>query len=180
MAKTTGVVYWLFDETCRDPERHGYIGVTVTWPRRLHRHRCEETSAFLPDKFEGKVLFRGHIKACLALERKLRPHSNIGWNRLPGGLSGHAGKGVPKSPEHREKIRQAALRRFAKPAERKRLSKAVKRGLKDVDQTGANNPMYGRHHSEETKQKIRERIDERGGVFGKANPNYRHGGFAKD
>lgn len=179
MSKSTrGVVYWLFDEHCVCIWRHGYIGVTVRWPHRMHRHRCETESDFLPDNFQGKVLFRGHIKECLALETQLRPRAGIGWNRFPGGLSGHASKGIAKSPEHREKIRQAALRRYADPAEHERTSRAAKLGLKNIDRSGAKNAMFGQHHSEQTKQKIRDKIAERGGITGERNPNYRHGRYS--
>jgi hypothetical protein len=174
-----GVVYWLSDERCICLWRHGYVGVTVSWPHRLHRHRCETQSDFLPDKFNGQVIFRGPIKQCLEIETQLRPKAGIGWNRLPGGLSGHAMKGVPKSPEQREKMRQAALRRWANTDEaaREKHSKIVSKGLKHIDRTGANNPSFGKHQSEETKQKVRERIAERGGISGANNPNFRHGGY---
>jgi hypothetical protein len=113
----------------------------------------------------------------MAIENQLRPTAGIGWNRLPGGPSGHAAKGVPKSAEHREKIRQAALRRWASTDEatREKHSKIVSKGLKHVDRSGANNPSFGKHQSDETKQKVRERITERGGVSGANNPNFRHG-----
>jgi hypothetical protein len=175
---TIGVVYWLFDERCVCLWRHGYVGVSVTWPRRLWRHRAEST--FLPDKFAGKVLFRGPISRCLEIEHQLRPTPAIGWNRVPGGLSGHAQKGVQKSPEHREKIRQAALRRWADTdqAGRDKHSKTVSKSLEKVDRSGANNASYGKHQSEETKQKVRDRITERGGVSGANNPNFRHGRYA--
>ena len=82
-------------------------------------------------------------------------------------------KGRPKSPDQREKMRQASLRRYQDPTERQRTSEAVKRGLKGIDRSGAGNSMFGRTMSEETKQKIRDAIDERGGVPGSRNPNYR-------
>jgi hypothetical protein len=81
-------------------------------------------------------------------------------------------KGKPKSAEHRAKIAAAALRRYQDPAEHQRTSEAVKRGLADIDRSGAGNSMFGRTMSEETKQKIRDAIDERGGVSGSRNPNY--------
>jgi hypothetical protein len=109
----------------------------------------------------------------------MRPTAGIGWNKLPGGQFGHAGKGIPKPPEQREKMRQAALTRYADPAEHKRTSKAVKRGLKNVDRSGPNNPRYGKPVSEETKQKMRDRIVERGGVAGRKNPNYRSGEYCE-
>ena len=171
-----GVVYWLRDDSSTCIERHGYVGVTVDWPHRLYRHRSE--SDFLPDRFEGEVIFKGTIKKCLELEQKLRPAPGIGWNKLPGGLGGYAGKGIPKSPEHREKIRQAALRRYADPKARERLSRDVKRGLKHVDRSGANNHRFGVKLTEATKEKIRQRALERD-MSGASNPNYRHGRYTE-
>lgn len=128
--RTYAILYWLHDSSCVCLWRHGYIGMTIDWPHRLHRHRSE--SDFLPTQFSGQVLFKGSIKKCLALEQQLRPVANIGWNRYPGGRSGHAAKGIPKSPEQREKMRQAALRRYADPTEHERTSRDVKKGLKNV------------------------------------------------
>jgi hypothetical protein len=173
MATSFAVLYWLFDDRCVCLWRHGYIGVTVDWPHRLYRHRSE--SNFLPSFFKGQVLFRGPVQHCLRLERKLRPTAGIGWNKYPGGRSGHAAKGVPKSPETRAKMRAAALSRYADPAERERTSKAVKRTRHLVDQTGVNNPRFGVPMSEATKEKVRQRIQERGGLLGVSNPNWRGG-----
>lgn len=77
-------------------------------------------------------------------------------------------------------MRQAAIARYAKPGEKEQTSKAVKRGLKNVDRSGTNNSMFGRRMSEATKEKIRDRIEERGGISGKNNPNYRHGDYCGD
>jgi hypothetical protein len=125
-------------------------------------------------------LFEGTIKQCLQFEQSMRSTAGIGWNKYPGGRAGYAGKGIPKSPEHREKIRLAALARYSKPGEKERTAKAVKRGLQNIDRTGANNPNFGKHQSEETKQKVRDRIVERGGVNGENNPNYRHGNYVEE
>jgi hypothetical protein len=70
------------------------------------------------------------------------------------------------------------LKRYADPAQHKRTSRAVKKGLKNVDRSGPNNSRFGKHLSEETKEKIRQRIAERG-ITGSNNPNYRHGHYSK-
>jgi NUMOD3 motif len=88
----------------------------------------------------------------------------------------HVGKGIPKSPEHRENMRQAALRRYADPTERERTSKAVKRGLAHIDRSGKNNSRFGKHCSEETKEKLRRRIAERN-ISGSNNPNFKQGHY---
>jgi hypothetical protein len=84
---------------------------------------------------------------------------------------------VSKSPEQKAKMRAAALKRWQNAEAREAQSKAVKRGLKGIDRTGANNSSFGKHQSEETKQKVRDRIAERGGVSGANNPNFRHGRY---
>jgi hypothetical protein len=75
-------------------------------------------------------------------------------------------------------MRAAALKRYRDPAESERTSRAVKKGLRGIDRTGSNNPSFGKPMSEATKQKVRKRIAERGGLLGKSNPNYRHGRYA--
>jgi hypothetical protein len=171
------LVYWLFDASCRDRRRHGCIGATKATRlyARLNQH---QNSARIPKPFEYKIIFRGSQKAALKLEARLRPKPYIGWNIGVGGFANGGGlKGIPKSPEQRAKMRAAALLRYADPAEGKRTSKAVKRGLAGIDRSGANNANFGKHHSEATKQKIRNSVIERGGMSGKRNPNYRHGRY---
>jgi hypothetical protein len=135
-----------------------------------------QKSARLPKDFRYKILFTGTQRQALTLEAALRPKPHIGWNIGVGGFANGGGlKGIPKSPEQRAKQRLAALARYAKPGEKEKTAKAVKRGLRDIDRSGANNSNYGKHQSEATKEKVRARIIERGGVFGTNNPNYRHG-----
>ena len=121
--------------------------------------------------------------SALKLEQQLRPTANIGWNKISRRPStASRGKGIPKSPEQREKMRQAALRRWAEatPAALERQSKAVKKGLRGIKRWGRSNPRFGKSLSEQTKQKIRNKIAERGGVSGENNPNYRHGGYIEE
>jgi len=169
------IVYWLTDDRCVCPWRHGYIGCTNDITRKIWKHR--ESFRF-PLGFKFEVLFIGNRSECFHVEQILRPKPHIGWNIGVGGYhDGQSLKGVPKSPEQREKMRQAALRRYEDPNEHKRTSRDVKKGLKDVDRSGTNNAMSGQHHSEETKQKIRDKLTNRGGYKGKNNPNYRHGRY---
>lgn len=173
--QTKWFVYWLFDASCQDRRRHGCIGATkaTRFYSRLNQHKH---STRIPKPFQYEIIFRGSQKNALALEAKLRPRPNIGWNLGVGGFANGGGlKGIPKSPEQRAKMRNAALKRYTDPTEAIRTSKAVKRGLAGIDRTGANNPNFGKKMSEKTKQKIRDKIAERGGVSGQTNPNYRHG-----
>jgi predicted GIY-YIG superfamily endonuclease len=193
-------VYWLHDERCICPWHHGYVGITAHLPVRIaaHRRGNGKGAHSLPPDFRVQVLFVGPGIEALELEARLRPRPGIGWNRAGGGQKSCIGykhgeifrqlkakdaarrfKGVPKSPEQREKIRQAALRRYADPAERERMSEQVKRSdkFKNRDYTGAGNPNYGKTTPETAKQKMRDKIAERGGVDGENNPNFRHGRY---
>lgn len=60
----------------------GYIGVTSDIKRRRREHKC---AGRLCDGREYVILFTGSKEECYALEEKLRPHDNIGWNTGKGG-----------------------------------------------------------------------------------------------
>lgn len=167
MVKTTScIVYWLRDNTCVCPWRHGYIGISINWPRRLKRHRTNLGR----NTFEFDHLFVGSIEECKGLERSLRPTPGIGWNEAPGGI--HGGGAAPKKERTRELMRIAALKRYTDPSERERTSLVVKEGLKGIDRAGTQNSHFGKPHSEKTKDKIRQRIKERGGMAGANNPMF--------
>jgi len=91
-----------------------------------------------------------------------QPRAGVGFASPPLARHPH-GRGKPKSPEHREKIRQATIARYRNPAEHEKTSRAVRRALRNIDRSGPNNPMFGCKMSEETKQKIRDKIIERMG-----------------
>jgi hypothetical protein len=71
-------------------------------------------------------------------------------------------KGKPKSEEHKEKIRQGNIGKKKPP--RTDEYRALMSQLK----SGANNAMYGKHHSDETKAKIGALMSER--IRGDNNP----------
>lgn len=172
------VVYWLYDERCICPWRHGYIGVSIQFDARLQRHRnragTRKSAVGIPLIFDHKIPFVGTLDECLALEEKLRPHVRIGWNRARGGrkpwldyrhdagtrarisaaakASGHS-KG-PRSPEFCAKMSAAALRRYADPAQHAATATRLK--AMNFDRTGRNNGHFGKPHSELAKQTISE------------------------
>jgi hypothetical protein len=111
------VVYWLYDEQCVCMWKHGYIGVSTNFRSRLKQHRAERRG------FKHCVVFEGSSQECYALEAVLRPTAFVGWNAAPGG---EGGPSQPRSLEHRQKIREAALRRYANPDERKKMSELQK------------------------------------------------------
>lgn len=173
MPDTEWLIYWLFDDRCSDYKKHGLIGATKASRLhfRLHQHRNNKR---FPKNFEYRIVFRGSQESTLALEAKLRPKPNIGWNIGIGGFADGRGiRGISKSLEHRAKLRAAALSRYEDPEEKKRTSRSVKKALKNVDRSGANNPSFGKPMSEATKEKIRQRIAEHGGRKGSKNPNFK-------
>jgi hypothetical protein len=173
------LLYWLYDDTCVDHTQHGYIGVTKESRLAIRMHQHQHNSR-IPKPFRYAILYRESQKIALAMEAILRPRPHIGWNIGIGGFpDGKSLRGVPKTPEQREKMKAAALRRYADPAERERTQKAVKHAFEYIDRSGANNSRYGAVVSETTKQKMRDRIAERGGVTGEKNPNYRTGEFCR-
>lgn len=136
------VTYWLRASSHTKPDEQGYVGVCLR--RRIsHRvykhHWANEThKRFTPD-FEWEILFEGSETECFKLERNLRPEIKIGWNLAAGGEEGRGSgsKGVPKSPKQKAKMRAAALARYADPTEHERTAKAVKKGLRNIDRSGA-------------------------------------------
>ena len=110
------VVYWLYDEKCICPWRHGYIGISINFKNRLKQHRNSHRKPF-----EHEILFQGSTEDCLSIEAQMRPDPFIGWNRAPGGIDGPGRE--PKSADTKQKMREAALLRFSDPNERKKMSK---------------------------------------------------------
>src|SRR5262245_39159905 len=78
------IVYWLKDESCRDPLTDGYVGVTGKPGRvRLWQHR--RFGRFPSASFDLIELWRGNRIECLRREALWRPKPNIGWNTKAGG-----------------------------------------------------------------------------------------------
>jgi|AntAceMinimDraft_18_1070375.scaffolds.fasta_scaffold03693_9 group I intron endonuclease len=79
-----------------------------------------------------------------------------------------AKKGVIFSEETKKKMSIQAKRRMNKPEEKKRLSELAKQ------RTGNKNPFYGRTHTEETKNILREKCPKFGkenGMYGRTHTN---------
>jgi hypothetical protein len=81
-----GYVYWLYDDRCDNPWRHGYVGVTACLKTRLRAHRSNKNR-----NFKCQILFNGDINVCYELEADFRPAPGIGWNQAPGGIGGMKG-----------------------------------------------------------------------------------------
>jgi hypothetical protein len=192
-------VYWLFDATCVDPTDSGYVGATANYRARLQQHRERRGSAArdLPETYQARILYEGPIQKCLELERLLRPRANIGWNRMAGGVQvrvgrlhsdkvkrkisravkrGGAGKGVPKSTEHREAMREAQLRVIAADPEKYAAKFAKMRAARALtDHAGINSGPKSEAHKQKIRLTLSRAVCKYGHIkpFGKPCPQCR-------
>ena len=131
------VVYWLHDDRCVCPWRHGYIGISQRYSVRLWRHRKDDR---WPLDFTATVLFEGTKLECRALEHRLRPHFHIGWNENPGGGKTHgpkisaALKGLVIPMERRARIAATLTGHVRTIESRKKQSDSFKGTTKPVPQ----------------------------------------------
>ena len=76
-------LYWIHNKEHTDVCSQGYVGVATDWPRRVRQHRHKFKSIWQDVQMEKLV--EADSKYCYDLEKKLRPHRNIGWNLAAGG-----------------------------------------------------------------------------------------------
>lgn len=140
----TVCVYWIRHQDHIDLFSQGYIGISNDFEARLRNHKSKPTNIHMKNviaKYGWDNLIKEQILIasqdyCLMIEKQLRPNDFIGWNQISGGgmpprpkkgmgkgrkLSeetkrkiGLGGKGKVFSPEAKEKIRQAALKQWAR------------------------------------------------------------------
>lgn len=84
---TMSVVYWVYDETCKDILTDGYVGVTENISIRMNGHK-RKTENIINKDVQVKVIYEGSRKTCFNKEKELRPKPGIGWNRAVGGSHG--------------------------------------------------------------------------------------------
>jgi hypothetical protein len=140
--QTECVVYWLFDDKCVCPWKHGYVGITIYPRKRITQHRVDGR---LPANFQSLVLFRGSIDECLALEERLRPYPFIGWNRSHGG--GHTQAGFKHSEGSRQQMSEAAKQRPP-------ISDETREKLRIANTGRTNRGRIAQLKSEEEREKI--------------------------
>lgn len=134
------ILYWLFDDQCVCLQRHGYVGITHEWKKRMERHRRR-----FGDHIRIAVLFRGTKAECRKFEWQLRPRRFIGWNVNPGGMGG--ARGVKRSEAARQRIRDSLQN---KPP----MSEATKQKLRIASTGRTNNGRVGQKKSLEEIAKI--------------------------
>lgn len=148
-------LYWIFDNTCDDPTKDGYIGVSENATNRLKRHKKNHR---VPSDAEMIVLFEGSRDECFNKEYEYRPEKKIGWNNAVGGKHGYR-TGFTHSPETKLKLKNAwtdERKQKAseyKPGRNKNLI-GKKRPNHSKAISGENNGMYGKTHSPEARAKI--------------------------
>lgn len=96
------LVYWLYDDTCKDILADGYVGVTEDIRTRMSGHR-RKTHNLIDRDLNVKIVYEGDRASCFEKERELRPHPGIGWNRAIGGSHGWR-EGFIHSQEAKQKM----------------------------------------------------------------------------
>ena len=139
------VVYWLHDAYCICLQQHGYVGISGAWTTRLAKHQRNKR---FPPNFEWSIIFTGTKAECLAMEHKLRPVPNVGWNQAQGGKPV-----VEFTLEVRARMSAAALKRRT-PEQRAAESAAAQ----EARRSGAWNEKLrkasmGQVHSEASRRK---------------------------
>lgn len=125
-------LYWIHDDKCVCPQRHGYVGITKNLHGRFKGHSKRFPGA------KQKVLFSGSRFECMKAEYLLRPDPFVGWNRARGGQ-----KSMPMSEAAKEKVRAAKLG-IPRPEEMKERIRLKLRGRKV--------------HTEESKRELSSRM----------------------
>lgn len=144
-----------------------YIGITSQKPNKRwqHGYGYKDNQHFYRaiqkygwDNFEHEILYED-IEEEIALSKEMELielyHSNnpnLGYNKDNGGTIGKM------TLESIEKVRQWHLGRELSEETIKKISESHK-GIA----AGENNPMYGKHHTEETKRKLSESAKARTG-----------------
>ena len=149
-------VYWIHDNTCSSIN-DGYVGVSKNPFDRFKAHLGTNR---VPSNSSLKVIFAGSRVDCFTEERRLRPGPGIGWNSAIGGSQGFK-DGFVHSSITKAKLKNAwteERKLVAKiwKTEQNKLLKGQKRPKQSASISGKLNPMYGKTHTHEAKEKIRK------------------------
>ena len=77
------VLYWLHLPHEKNLLTHGYVGVASDFSKRMRSHKHKFSQIWSNVLVEKLVISTKEY--CFALEEKLRPKRNIGWNKACGG-----------------------------------------------------------------------------------------------
>lgn len=137
-------VYWIFDDTCTDMAKHGYIGVSHLPEKRFLHHKQKSR---VPLNSSMKIIFEGSREDCFEYEKQMRPTKFIGWNNAVGGSHGWR-IGFNHSDSTKQKMKNAWTDdRKLKASDFRKQANVKLRGQKRPKQSeamiGENNPMFG-------------------------------------
>lgn len=152
--------------TCKDPKKRWKNGLGYRTQTYFYRAICK----YGWDNFEHEIIFSdltenvAKYKEQTLIQLYRSNEKEYGYNLTSGG---DGCPGVIPSEETRKKLSIANKGKIRTLETRERLSKA-KTGVKLSEETrrklsechsdinGSNNPMYGKHHSDEAKRKMSE------------------------
>ncbi len=134
---TGSCVYWIHLPEQNIKETQGYIGVAVDFDLRMKDHYREtsryDTHFARAIRLYGwknlikEIIFIGTDEQCFKYEKSLRPQFQIGWNEAIGGFGGDRSQFI----------------------DYEKRGKPIGNRSKKL---GKDNPFFGKHHSEITKQ----------------------------
>jgi hypothetical protein len=123
------LVYWVYDETCKDILTDGYVGVTENLSVRMNGHK-RKTENLIGKDIKVKVVYEGSRKECFDKERKLRPKPGIGWNRAVGGSHGWRDGFIHSSNTKEKMSNMWTNERKAQLVHRNKIQGKARRGIK--------------------------------------------------
>lgn len=78
------VIYWVRLPEHTDIYTQGYVGVTPNFAKRMREHKHRFKAIW--DQVVMETILIAEAAYCYAIEKKLRPGRNIGWNKSIGGF----------------------------------------------------------------------------------------------
>lgn len=172
-----GYTYWV-----HLPEHtihQGYVGVTNNYERRWQEHidkkHCRHFSHAI-EKYSTlliwEVIFEGPIEGCYQLEEYFRPTPGIGWNIAQGG---NGGNNLNRKLSEETKAKLSKARTGKTPWNKGKTNIYSAQTLEKIGAAtkirtqGANNPMHGKSHSKEARDKMSKSRKGKPGKSGKDN-----------
>lgn len=96
MIENKCVVYWIHRILENDILTQGYVGISKDPYRRFIEHRKRHPNWFFEDTI-CQIIIISNNNYCKHVEKLLRPTSNIGLNKAPGGGQPPNAKGLKRS-----------------------------------------------------------------------------------
>jgi group I intron endonuclease len=157
-----------------------YIGQTNNIARRFSQHKCSKTTSLIHKAIEkyGKENFEWRI-ICECSEQSLLNKAEQVFIDYYGGINSKKNYNA-KDGGYRGTLCEESRKKIGNSNKGKKRTIEVKNKLSEMrrgrilnkDISGDKNPMFGKHHSDETKQKIRKAlkgkyVGDKSAMFGK-------------